>query len=233
MEGLPAAFDGFVIAHLSDLHAGPFLDAASLEPAIAATAAAAPDLLAITGDLITHDADEGVALAASLGRIRPRHGGYLVFGNHDYHARREGEIAAAFAEHGIRALRNEGTAIELDGARLWVAGIEDVEEGKVVDLDRALRGRRDGDRTLLLAHHPDSAERLTGRAVDLVLSGHTHGGQIVVAGRSLIGSLRSRYPTGLHTIAGTKLFVTAGLGVLVVPLRVGAPPEVALLTLRS
>ncbi|MFG0318932.1 MAG: metallophosphoesterase [Planctomycetota bacterium JB042] len=229
IAGLPAPFDGFRIAHVSDLHAGPFLDAASLEPVVDLAAAARPDLLAVTGDLITHGVEDGLPLAAPLGRIRARHGGVLVFGNHDYRARREGELAAAFSAHGIRALRNEGFALERDGARLFVAGLEDVEEGKVVDLDAALAGRAAGETTLLLAHHPE-----TGRGVDLVLSGHTHGGQIVVAGRPLLRGFDGPTLEGLHDVpeGETRVFVTTGLGVLVVPFRVGAPPEVALLTLR-
>ncbi len=231
---LPAPFDGFRIAHVSDLHAGPFLDAASLEPVVDLVAAARPDLLAVTGDLITHGVEDGLPLAAPLGRIGARHGGVLVFGNHDYRARREGELAAAFADHGIRALRNEGFALERDGARLFVAGLEDVEEGKVVDLDAALAGRAAGETTLLLSHHPETARRLAGRGVDLVLSGHTHGGQIVVAGRPLLRGFDGPRLEGLHEVpeGGTRVFVTTGLGVLVLPLRVGAPPEVALLTLR-
>jgi len=233
IDGLPAALDGFTIAHMSDFHAGPFLDAGSLTDVVDVVREHRPDVIALTGDYITHRADEAFPLAAALARVESRHGGVLVFGNHDYHARREGEIAAAFAAVGIEALRNEGRALEVDGARLWLAGVEDVEEGKVVDLDAALADRSDEDVTVLLSHHPDMVEHLDGRDVDLVLAGHTHGGQIVVGGRSPLGSLRSRYLSGLHSVGDTRLFVTRGLGVLIVPLRIGAPPEVAILTLRA
>ncbi len=233
LTGLDPRLDGLRVVHLSDFHAGPFLDAAALDDVIATANAAAPDVVALTGDFITHRADEGVALAGTFGRLEARLGAFAVFGNHDYRARREGEMEDAFARVGVTTLRNRGVAVERDGARVWIAGIEDVEEGKVVDLDAALAGRAGGDATILLAHHPDVADDLGGRAIDLVLAGHTHGGQIRLFGRSILGtSLRSRYRAGIYHAGSARLHVTRGIGVLVLPLRVGAPAEVAVLTLR-
>lgn len=233
VPGLPAAFDGCRVVHLSDFHAGPFLDARGLDDVVALACAQQPDLVCFTGDYITHAADEGIALAATLGRIQAPAGAFAVFGNHDYRARREGEIAAAFAEHGIRTLRNQGVAVCRGADRLWLAGIEDVEEGKLVDLDAALAGRRPTDVTLLLAHHPDVADRIADRGIALVLAGHTHGGQIVIGGRSVFGfARRSRRLAGMHRVGDTAVCVTRGIGVLIVPLRLGAPAEVGLITLR-
>lgn len=232
IAGLPPEFHGFTIAHLSDFHAGPFLDAATAAPVLAKVRAAKPDLLALTGDFLTHVADEGVALAAAFADHGAKDGGVLVFGNHDYRHRREAEIARAFATHGIVALRNAQRVIERGRKRLVLAGIEDVEEGKYADLDAALAGRRADDITILLAHHPDVALDVTQRGVHLVLSGHTHGGQIVLLGRSVLGrSLRSRFPVGLTRLGDTSLHVTRGVGVLILPLRVNADPEIALLEL--
>lgn len=233
IDGLPPEFHGFTIAHLSDFHAGPFLDAATVAPVLAKVRAVKPDLIALTGDFLTHVADEGVALAAAFAEHGAKHGGVLVFGNHDYRHRREAEIAHAFAAHGIVALRNAQRVIERGRKRLVLAGIEDVEEGKYADLDAALAGRQPDDITILLAHHPDVAIDAAPRGVQLVLSGHTHGGQIVLFGHSVLGrSLRSRFPVGLTKVGDAWLHVTRGVGVLILPLRVHADPEIALLELR-
>ncbi|MBI4881036.1 MAG: metallophosphoesterase [Planctomycetes bacterium] len=233
LAGLPSALDGLRIAHLSDFHAGPFLDSAALADLVALVSECDPDLLCLTGDYITHRVEEGIELAPALGAIRRRIGAFAVFGNHDYHGRRESELADVFAAQGIATLRNEGRVIESRGARLLLAGIEDVEEGKVVDLDAALAPRRAGDVVVLLCHHPDVAERVAGRGVDLLLAGHTHGGQVPLLGRLLArGGARSRLAPGLNRVGETLVHVTAGVGVLIVPCRAGAPAEAALLTLR-
>ncbi len=233
LAGLPPALDGLRLAHLSDFHAGPFLDSASLADLVALVNECDADLLCLTGDYITHRVEEGIELAEALGSIRCRLGAFAVFGNHDYHGRREGELAAAFAARGIVTLRNEGRVVEARGARMLVAGIEDVEEGKVVDLDAALAPRRAGDLVVLLCHHPDAVEGTAERGVHLLLAGHTHGGTLPWPGRLLApGGARSRFAPGLNRVGETLVHVTTGVGVLIVPWRAGAPAEAALLTLR-
>lgn len=233
LPGLPRAFDGLKLLHLSDFHAGPFLDAHSLDDVVAVANELEPDVVCLTGDFITHTIDDAMTLLPALARLRAPLGAFAVFGNHDYRARREAEFATALEPLRIVTLRNRGVALERDGARLWICGIEDVEEGKVVDLVAATAGRGDAV-AILLAHHPDVVDDVGGHGIRLVLSGHTHGGQIVVGGRGLLGgSLRSRYPPGLTQVGDRALFQTRGIGVLMLPVRVGAPAEVALLTLRA
>lgn len=219
------------IVQLSDFHAGPFLDSRSIAPVLERAADLDPDVVVLTGDYLTHVADEAIELAPAFASLVPRLGAFLVFGNHDYRHRREHEIAVAFSRVGYRALRNEGVAIEFEGRRFYFAGIEDVEEGKVIDLDAALAGRREDDFTVLLAHHPDVAWSLNDRPIDLQLSGHTHGGQIVIGGRSIFGrSLKSAFRVGLTRVGSPflSLGVTSGIGTLMIPLRIGAPPEIVL-----
>ncbi len=232
LRGLPRAFDGLRLLHLSDFHAGPFLDSQSLKDVVAIANELAPDVLCLTGDYITHSIDEAMTLLPALAAIRAPRGAFAVFGNHDYRARREAEFATQLETLGIRTLRNAGVTIEKDGERLWFAGIEDVEEGKHVDLGAALEGRA-GALTILLAHHPDVVDQIATRNIALVLSGHTHGGQINIAGRPIFGgSLRSKYPPGLTRVEDRAVFVTKGVGVLMLPWRRKAPAEVALLELR-
>lgn len=231
---LPESFNGYRIVHLSDFHGGPFLDAASLAPVIDAVNAMSADLVVLTGDYLTHVVDEGVDLAPALGQIRAADGVFAVFGNHDYRERREGEMVSAFGAFGIRTLRNQGEAIRRGGSAIWIAGIEDIEEGKSPDLEAALAGREEAGAscTVLLAHHPDASGAAEDREVSLVLSGHTHGGQIVLGGRSVLPMARSQYRHGVYRLGtATQLHVTSGVGVLLIPCRIGARPEVACLEL--
>ncbi len=220
----PPPGGGLTILHLSDLHLGPFLSTADL--ARLAAAAPAADLVCLTGDFVTHRAEDALGLGAALAPLRARIGKFAVFGNHDYRERREGEIARELEAAGVTVLRNRGRTLR--GGLLHVAGVEDAEEGKVVDLDAALARRPERAFSILLAHHPDLAAWASRRGVDLVLSGHTHGGQIVLAGRSLFPA-RSAHRHGVHRVGRTTLSVSAGLGLLVVPIRVGAPAEAPLL----
>lgn len=231
---LDEAFDGYTIAHLSDFHAGPFFDAAMLRGILERLAAHRPDLVALTGDFITHRVEEGLALSPAFAFLTPPDGAFGVFGNHDYRERREGEMAAAFEQSGVIMLRNRGVLVRRRGAGLWLAGVEDVEEGKHPDLDAALRARPAGTPAILLSHHPDAVEAASRRDVDLVLAGHTHGGQVVLFGRGLLGNAtRSRYRQGLYRFGATQVYVTRGIGVLIAPIRLGADPEVSLLRLRA
>lgn len=236
LAGLPAALDGLRIVQLSDLHAGPFLDERSLEPVVDLVVALQPHLLCITGDFITHRADDVHALGSLFRRLPARLGRFAVFGNHDYRQRREGEIAALLRRQGVVVLRNASARLEHRGVAFRVAGLEDIEEGRHVDLGAALReARPDEAFTLLLCHHPDVAARLPPGRIDLALCGHTHGGQIVLP---LLGCpARGWLPEhlrGLRPLSGGGwVHVNRGLGVLVLPLRLGSRAEVGCLRLRS
>lgn len=222
----PRGASGLTILHLSDLHLGPFLSSAD----VYALARAAPevDLVCLTGDYVTHRADEAEGIGEALAPLRARLGKFAVFGNHDYRERREAEIAARLEAAGFGVLRNRGASLDAGGETIHVAGVEDPEEGKVVDLVRALSDRPPGAFSILLVHHPDFVFEASRRGVDLVLSGHTHGGQIVVGGRSLFPA-RAAVRSGASRVGATAVHVTNGLGVLAVPIRIGAPPEAALL----
>jgi predicted MPP superfamily phosphohydrolase len=219
VEGLPAELDGFAIAHLTDFHGGPFLRAEDLTPVVELVNGLEPDAVVLTGDFVTHRTEEGLELVPAFGGLRARRGVYAVFGNHDYRGRREGEIAAALEMRGVRVLRN-AHAVLTPG--LVLAGIEDLEEGKPADLDAALEGAPPGAR-ILLSHHPGGLTFARGRGVALVLSGHTHGGQVRWPG---LASLGPAHPGDRLDTDGTTLVVNRGVGVIGVPLRFGAPPEV-------
>ena len=234
LPGLPEGLDGLRLVQISDLHAGPFLDERALAPVVDLVNAYRPDVLAITGDFITDRAEDVHALGSVFARMPARLGAFAVFGNHDYRHRREGHIAAVLRRQGVTVLRNASARVERGGAALRVAGLEDIEEGKRSDLGAALSDRRDDEAlTVLLCHHPGVAELLPPGSAQLVLCGHTHGGQVVLP---LVGPLARRDApqlAGLRALPdGTLCHVNRGLGVLVLPLRVGARAEVSCLTLR-
>lgn len=226
---LPADLDGFTIAQWGDLHAGPFLRAEDLGDVVRATRALSPDLFVLTGDYITHDTEEGLGLERAFAGVAPRLGAFAVFGNHDYRGRREDELARAYATAGVRVLRDECARVPVGDATLAVVGIEDLEEAKQVDIDRARRDVRPGDVEVVLCHNPAGARRFARPGCAAVLSGHTHALQVDLP---LLRRLGPKHP-GLRVQLGeTRLVVTRGLGVVGLPLRFRAPAEVVVLRLE-
>lgn len=230
VPGLPAGLRGFRIAHLSDLHAGPFLGAGDLADVVDAVNGLGADLGALTGDLITGAWEEALAPLEDLARLRARHGWLGVFGNHDYHGRREGEIAAAYAEIGVRFLRNECARIEVEGGALAVIGLEDLEESLAVDLAGPRAAVREGDVEVVLCHNPAGAPLVARPGCAAVLSGHTHGGQLALP---LLRRLGPPHPGDRQDLGGTAVITNLGLGCLVLPLRIGAPAEVVCVVLEA
>ena len=155
-----------------------------------------------------------------------------VLGNHDYCQPRP--VVLSLEAQGITVLRNYAVSVERAGARLWIAGVEDVLENKQ-RLGQALRAVPRDEATVLLAHEPDYADIVKELPVDLQISGHSHGGQICLPlfGAPYFPPLGSKYPRGLRQLGGLSLYTNRGLGTTFLPLRFNCPPEVTLLTLRS
>jgi predicted MPP superfamily phosphohydrolase len=232
LRRLPKALDGLRIVHLSDLHYGPIVNPAHLERAIAAANDLQPDFIALTGDYISHDRSYAAPCAEVVGRLRARHGVFAVLGNHD-HWTDAALIADLFRSEGITVLLNEGMRIDLNGESFWLAGVNDTMVG-LEDLPLALAGSVDDEMKLLLAHNPIILRRAARQGVDLVLSGHTHGGQVTLRPeKNLSGRPRRRLLRGLGRRGNTQIYVTRGLGTVVLPIRYGCPPEISVLELRS
>jgi predicted MPP superfamily phosphohydrolase len=226
---LPRGLDGFRVAQLSDIHGGPFIRRGDLGPVVDSVLALAPHLVAITGDLITHTWRDVLHIADDLGRLRAAHGVWVVFGNHDYRGRREGEIVRVLEERGIGVLRNANVRVEVEGGTLAVVGIEDLEEAKVLDLRGARAGVRDEDWELVLCHNPRCAPVVARERCLAVMCGHTHGYQIDLP------LARQAGPPHCGTridFGPTRLIVNRGLGAIGLPVRWGAPAEVVLLELE-
>jgi predicted MPP superfamily phosphohydrolase len=232
LRRLPKALAGLRIVHLSDFHYGPLVNPAHLERAINAANDLQPDMIALTGDYISSDRGYAGPCAELVGRLRARHGVFAVMGNHD-HWTDANLIADLFRSEGIRVLLNEGLRLDLNGSSFWVAGVNDTMVG-LEDLPLALAGSSDDEMKLLLAHNPIILRRAARAGVDLVLSGHTHGGQVILRPeKNSSGRPRRRLVRGLGRRGNTQIYVTRGLGTVVLPIRYGCPPEVSVLELCS
>ena len=232
LRRLPKALDGLRIVQLSDLHYGPIVNPSHLERAIQAANDLRPDLIALTGDYISHDRTYAAPCAELVGRLRASHGVFAVMGNHDNWTDAE-LISDLFRAEGIRVLLNEGLRLDLRGESFWLAGVNDTMVG-LEDLPLALAGSTDDELKLLLAHNPTILRRAARAGVDLVLSGHTHGGQVTLRPeKNRSGRPRRRLLRGLGRRGNTQIYVTRGLGTVVLPIRYGCPPEVSVLELRS
>ncbi|MCC6214264.1 MAG: metallophosphoesterase [Polyangiaceae bacterium] len=232
VPGLPAAFDGYRIVHVSDLHIGSFHGLARGLGWIERANSLRPDLVAVTGDLLTTGDDFVEDAAEVVGALRAPDGVVACLGNHDVHG--EPELTRALERRGVRVLRNAHEVVRRGDASVVVAGVDELYGGKA-DLDGALAGRPEAT-CVLLAHFPDFLEPAALRGVDIVLSGHTHGGQIGVpflADRAHVGSLTRQRSRGVHRRDRTQLVVSAGLGTTGPPLRLGIRPEIGVVVLRS
>ena len=241
LRQLPKELDGLTIAHLSDFHYDSPASAGVIRTAVEITNGLAPDLVVLTGDYVTlypfeirsRAAEDSKPCAQVLADLHAPMGVFGVLGNHDYLSDPR-LVTRSLEAHGVTVLRNFNLRIERRGARLWIAGVDDVLGGGA-SLDKALRGiPRDGI-TVLLAHEPDYADSVAQHAVDLQLSGHSHGGQIrfPLLGAVYLPPMARKYPYGLNQIGRLKVYTNRGLGTIFVPVRLGCPPEITLLTLRS
>jgi hypothetical protein len=232
LRRLPRALDGLRLVHLSDFHYGPLTDSRHLERAVQAANDLRPDLILLTGDYISQDRVYAAPCAELVGRLRARFGVYAVLGNHD-HWTDAALITDLFRAEGVTVLLNEGMRLDLRGESFWLAGVNDTMVG-LEDLSLALAGSSDDEMKLLLAHNPIILRRAARAGVDLVLSGHTHGGQVTLRPeKSRSGRPRRRLLRGLGRRGNTQIYVTRGLGTVVLPIRYGCPPEVSVLELHS
>lgn len=230
---LDRAFDGYKVAQFSDLHVDNWMNPERLDPVIGLVNALGADLIAITGDFITHRAERfAPGLTPLLRRLFAPDGVVAILGNHDEWAG-EKTIRRMLRQAGISLLDNTSVSLKRDGAVLSFAGIGDfyVENDR---LDRVLEHLPSQGAAVLLAHEPDFADisARTGR-FDLQISGHTHGGQIdlPVIGRLFLPRHARKYPCGLYKVGGMWLYTNRGLGMTHLHIRYNATSEVTLFTL--
>ncbi len=223
---------GYRIVQISDVHVGPTIGKDFIERIVARINELKPDLVAITGDLVDGSVAELEEHVAPLAKLTARDGVFFVTGNHEYYSGAD-EWIAHLRKLGVRVLRNEHVTIGgEDGFDL--AGIDDASShgnGHGPDLKKALAGR-DGDRAcVLLAHQPKGIELADALGVDLQLSGHTHGGQMIPW--NFLVRLQQPFVAGLHKLLRAQIYVSRGTGYWGPPMRVGAPAEITEIELVS
>ncbi len=229
---LPPEFEGYRIAQLSDLHVGSFDPKSRALEWVALSNALEPDLVAVTGDLVTSGRGFYRDVAEALGALRAKDGVFVSMGNHDQS--HNDELTRLVAEHGPTVLRDSSRVIRRGGAILNVAGID----GRVAvaqEVTRTVQGCVPGAPVVLLAHYPWTFRAAAAAGADLVLTGHTHGGQLAVpffSQRLNLARLTGQRSRGLVHSGKTAMYVNAGLGTTGPPMRLAVPPEIALITLR-
>jgi predicted MPP superfamily phosphohydrolase len=260
VSALPRELDGLRIAQLSDIHIGTYMSAAEVRRAVDMANELKPDLSVVTGDFVTGRNDPLEACIAELGRLRSPLGVWGCNGNHEIYADAQEAAAELFAQHGMKLLRQENAEIGWRGGKFNLIGVD-------YQLSRGIRGRRlvmlahtdllirRDMLNILLSHNPNAFPRAAELGIELMLAGHTHGGQIrveILDHRFSPAQFLTPYIAGLYkrplgsssalddkevwisapSAPGALVYVNRGLGTIGTPVRLGVPPEISLLTLR-
>ncbi len=225
MSGLDPSLDGLRIAFLTDLHFSALVPAADIERAVLMARQARPDMVVLGGDYVSFGDRSYVEPVADL--LRPLdapYGVFAVLGNHD----EERSVTAAFERRGFSLLLDRWTRVEIKSAVLDVGGVRFWTRRR--EVSAAVRGS--GASMLLLAHDPRRLREAADLDIGGVLSGHTHGGQIVLPGLGALAARKFPIAAGLIREGNTSMFVSRGIGTVYAPVRIGCPPEVSIVTLR-
>lgn len=242
IRGLPEAFHGFRIAQISDIHLEWFTEDFLLRQAVAKINALKPDLVLTTGDYISNNssgADNRAAAAmphcgAILSTLEcPLR--YASLGNHDV-AVNSDAIVSVLTTYGMNPLVNRYVAIERSTQHIWLAGLDDAGVGRP-NIDLAVPERPDAP-VLLMCHEPDFVDVISRHRrsphIDLVLSGHSHGGQVrlPLVGAPALPTMGRKYPIGHYQLGNMQMYVNRGLGTVGLPVRFNCPPEITHITLQ-
>lgn len=234
--GLPPALDGYTICQLSDLHRGYLVAENFIRRAVEVANSLRPNLTVVTGDFVSDRAHFARSCGAALSGLRAPDGVYGVLGNHDYWNEDPEAVSATIQRSGIQLLTNRSVSLRRSGVAWHLCGVDDWWAGRP-DLDAALADVPPDAFKMLLCHEPDPADEAARRGIPLQLSGHTHGGQILLPGRRplVTPDFGHKYPVGLRRVpdSATQVYTNTGLGVIFPPIRINCPPEVTLITLRA
>ena len=250
LKHLPQACGGLKAAVLTDIHAGPLVPRELVRRGVDMVMAEKPDVIFLTGDFVSGATrflwttyggfrpEDLEGLKAELTRLEAPLGRFAVLGNHDFWSGRAvaGKIEQALTSIGIDVLRNEWVKVSRGDCEFIVAGVDDYWEDSY-SLKKATAGIPENMDLILLSHNPDVNEDVENldRPVDLIVSGHTHGGQIVlpwIGAPYLPSPFGQKYRAGLVRDGERQTYISRGLGVFFVPVRLNCPPEITLLTLR-
>lgn len=234
LSGLPRELDGLRIAVLTDHHVGPLMTPKRARRRLESLSRARPDLVVDLGDITDMDPTYQPEAARIVGECQAPLGVFAVAGNFDVRCGTD-SLREELTKVGVTYLENDARRISVNGADLWLAGVGDPWTGWD-DLDAALEEVPTGAPVVLLSHSPDIVGEVAERGVSLMLSGHLHGGQVVIpfAGPAVgMSKFGTRFAWGHFRVGPTQLVVSRGLGEEAVPLRLFCPPEIVVVTLRA
>ncbi len=235
INNLPDAFEGFRICQLSDIHHSPFVGLKFVEKVVDKANSLKPDLMVLTGDYVAMSPEYIAPAVSALCKLKSPNGILAVLGNHDHWEGAE-LTTDVFSKYSVPVITNEHRFIEMKNKIICFAGVDDFMEGNQ-DLKTAFNGVPSDIPRVLLSHNPDYAEVMPeSERVDLVLSGHTHGGQIRIPfsiAPVTMSKYGQKYAGGLVMLANTQVYVSRGIGVVGLPARFSCPPEITLITLTK
>jgi predicted MPP superfamily phosphohydrolase len=232
IDDLPQSFDGFRIAFLTDTHVASFMRRAFYREIVSRVRAFDPDLVLLGGDFVTWRKHIPLMADLLLTGLTAREGVYAVLGNHDIWAGADA-VKEAMTGRGVKFVVNRSVALTRNGARLWLLGIDEVYRG-TPDVAAAFAGVDENQPCIGISHHPDIIDELDGRRLDLLVCGHTHGGQIRLPffGAIVVPSRHEdEFAAGFHRVRSVLMYVSRGIGAIP-PVRILCRPEVATFTLR-
>ena len=246
---LPAQFEGMTVTLASDFHSSPYMSLKDLKNIVGRINELKSDVILLPGDFVTSKIEELPPIIEAFSELRAKHGVYASTGNHDHDVDCEA-ISEGLEDIGITMLRNENRAITIGGEKLHLLGVDDDASESILDftkgkyaphIDATFKGLPDNAATILLCHRPYHFDAFAQTKIGIMLSGHTHGGQIVIAriGRNVISlcSLASNFVDGFYDAKNTgshsRMYVSRGLGVVDIPYRLNCPPEITQFTLHS
>ncbi|MBA1336304.1 MAG: hypothetical protein HPY66_2739 [Firmicutes bacterium] len=231
---IPVAFNGTRIVFISDIHHGPFFSRERLRGLVTTINSINPDIVLLGGDYVHRDAKYIEPCFQELSSLKAGLGKFGVLGNHDHWEGKDLTLQS-MRKAGITAIDNKAQWLYKDGARIRIGGVGDLW-GDVQDILPTVEGAEESDFIILVSHSPDYVERITTRKIDLVLSGHTHGGQVTLFGlwAPLIPSqYGQKYRSGMIETDYTRVIVSNGVGTITPPVRFFARPQVNIINLKK
>ena len=235
INGLPDAFDGFRICQITDVHHGPFTGLEFIKKVVEKVNSLNPGLVVLTGDYVDHSSKYIVPAVSALCRLKSSNGVLSVLGNHD-HWMDANLTQEVFNRYNVPVITNSHKLIEIKDKAICVAGVGDLMEDSQ-DLKAAFYGVPADIPRILLSHNPDYAESMpASERVDLVLAGHTHGGQVRMPfsiAPITMSRYGQKYAGGLVRSASSQVYVSRGIGVVGLPVRFNCPPEITIITLTK
>ncbi len=239
IPSLPQELNGFTIGLMSDIHSSIYMTKQDMMGYVHSMNALKTDMILVTGDFVNSMVEEVYPFAEAFSDLSAKHGVYGVLGNHDFFTRNVDMVAKTIDDCGVKLIRNDKVLIEKNGVSFYLLGVDDIgrPERAIEAIGKSLLHTKDGIPRVLMCHRPYFLRQASEMNIDLVLSGHTHGGQVSLGtfGDTILApaSLASPYVWGKYRINNTHMYVNRGIGTVGLPIRLNCPPEITIVRLLS